>query len=48
MDNLNEFVNNFLTKVHVECLVHGNASKNKAIELASIVEQKYVIIIYVF
>ncbi|XP_077297928.1 insulin-degrading enzyme-like [Arctopsyche grandis] len=40
IDNLHDFINNLLRKIHVECLVHGNASKKKTIEIASIVEQK--------
>ncbi|XP_077297040.1 insulin-degrading enzyme-like [Arctopsyche grandis] len=40
IDNLQDFIKNLLTKVHIECFVHGNASKKKAVELASIVEQK--------
>ncbi|XP_077297862.1 insulin-degrading enzyme-like [Arctopsyche grandis] len=40
VDNLQDFIKNLLTKVHIECFVHGNASKKKAIQLASIVEQK--------
>ncbi|XP_077297857.1 insulin-degrading enzyme-like isoform X2 [Arctopsyche grandis] len=40
IDNLHDFTKNLLAKVHVECFVHGNASKKKAMELASIVDQK--------
>ncbi|XP_077296687.1 insulin-degrading enzyme-like [Arctopsyche grandis] len=40
VDNLHGFIKNLLTKVYIECFVHGNASKKKTMELASIVEQK--------
>lgn len=47
IDNLHNFIKNLLTKIHIECFVHGNATKNKAIELAFIVEQKYTIFIHI-
>lgn len=37
---LEQFVRDFLSRMHVECLMHGNVNKQKAMALANIVEQK--------
>lgn len=38
MDRLEAFIPQMLSKMHIECLVHGNANKNKALEMVHIVE----------
>lgn len=42
LENLQDFIDRLFLKVYVECLIHGNITKNKAIELASIIEKKFV------
>lgn len=40
VDRLKQYIRDFLSRMHVEGLVHGNANKQHAMSLASIVEQK--------
>lgn len=35
-----QYIKDFLSRMHVECLIHGNASKQQALHLSNIVEQK--------
>lgn len=37
---MQDFISRLFLKVHVECLIHGNIPKEKAIEFASIIEKK--------
>lgn len=37
---LEQYIRDFLSRMHVECLIHGNVNRPKALALASIVEQK--------
>uniref|UniRef100_A0AAR5Q891 Insulin-degrading enzyme n=1 Tax=Dendroctonus ponderosae TaxID=77166 RepID=A0AAR5Q891_DENPD len=38
VDRLEAFIPQMLSKMHIECLVHGNASKDRALEMVQIVE----------
>lgn len=40
VDRLKQYIQDFLSRMHVECLIHGNVNKQKATAIASIVEQK--------
>ncbi|KAL3284944.1 hypothetical protein HHI36_019075 [Cryptolaemus montrouzieri] len=40
IEKLEAFIPQVLSKMHIECLIHGNANKAKALELASIVEDR--------
>lgn len=40
VESLKEFIRDFLSQMHVECLIHGNANKQQAMALANIVEQQ--------
>lgn len=40
VERLEQYIRDFLSRMHVECLVHGNVNRPKATALASIVEQK--------
>lgn len=40
VDRLKQYIRDFLSRMHVECLIHGNASKQHAMTLATLVEQK--------
>lgn len=40
VDRLEQYIRDFLSRMHVECLIHGNVDKEKALSLANIVEQK--------
>lgn len=40
VERLEQFIRDFLSRMHVESLIHGNANQSHAIELASLVEQK--------
>lgn len=40
VDRLNQYIRDFLSRMHVECLIHGNANKQHAMTLATLVEQK--------
>lgn len=40
VDRLNQFIVDFLSRMHVECLIHGNVNKQQAMTLATLVEQK--------
>lgn len=40
VERLEQFIRDFLARMHVECLIHGNANQTLAIELASLVEHK--------
>lgn len=39
-ERLTKFIQDFLSRVHVECFVHGNCNKQRALELSNIIEQK--------
>lgn len=41
VDRLEQYIRDFLSRMHVECLIHGNVDKKKALSLANIVEQKF-------
>lgn len=38
MEQLEVFIPQMLSKMHIECLIHGNANKEKALKLVEIVE----------
>ncbi|XP_030755591.1 insulin-degrading enzyme [Sitophilus oryzae] len=38
IDRLEAFIPQMLSKMHIECLVHGNANKSRALEMVQIVE----------
>ncbi|KAH0808873.1 hypothetical protein GEV33_013918 [Tenebrio molitor] len=40
MDKLEAFIPQILSKMHIECLIHGNANKEKALQLVQIVEDR--------
>lgn len=40
VERLEQYIKDFLSRMHVECLIHGNVNQQKATALASIVEQK--------
>lgn len=40
IDRLESFTKEFLSRLHVECLIYGNVNKPTALELASLVEEK--------
>lgn len=40
VERLEQYIRDFLSRMHVECLIHGNVNRQKATALASIVEQK--------
>lgn len=40
VDRLEQFINDFLSRMHVECLIHGNVNRQQAMAIANIVEQK--------
>lgn len=40
VERLQEFVPQLLTKMHVECLVHGNLTKSEALETVQLVQAK--------
>lgn len=40
VERLEQYIRDFLSRMHVECLIHGNVNRPKATALASIVEQK--------
>lgn len=40
MERLQSFINEFLSRMHVECLIHGNVNKAKTLELTNLVEKK--------
>ncbi|XP_059607534.1 insulin-degrading enzyme [Phlebotomus argentipes] len=39
-ETLRQFIRDFLSRVHVECLIYGNVTKRDAMALASIVEER--------
>lgn len=40
VERAQQFIPQFLSKVHMECLIHGNITKSEAIETAKLVESK--------
>ncbi|XP_044760344.1 insulin-degrading enzyme [Coccinella septempunctata] len=40
IERLEAFIPQVLSKMHIECLVHGNVNKTKALEMANIVEEQ--------
>ncbi|XP_076655297.1 insulin degrading metalloproteinase isoform X2 [Halictus rubicundus] len=40
VERLQQFIPQFLSKVHIECLIHGNVTKSEAIETAKLIESK--------
>lgn len=38
IDRLEAFIPQMLSKMHIECLVHGNANKDKALQMVQIVQ----------
>ncbi|KAI4457938.1 nardilysin [Holotrichia oblita] len=40
VDRLEAFIPQILSKMHIECLLHGNVNKEKALELVEIVENR--------
>lgn len=40
VERLERYIRDFLSRMHVECLIHGNTNKQQSMMLASIVEQK--------
>ena len=40
MDSVREFIPQLLTKMHVECLIHGNVKKEEALKTAELIESK--------
>ncbi|XP_076374865.1 insulin degrading metalloproteinase isoform X2 [Megalopta genalis] len=40
VERMQEFIPQFLSKVHVECLIHGNVTKSEALETAKLIESK--------
>lgn len=40
VERLERYIRDFLSRMHVECLIHGNVNKQQSMMLASIVEQK--------
>uniref|UniRef100_A0A1Y1LI14 Insulin-degrading enzyme n=1 Tax=Photinus pyralis TaxID=7054 RepID=A0A1Y1LI14_PHOPY len=41
IEKLKEFIPQMLSKMHIECLVHGNANRKKALEMVNIVENRF-------
>ncbi|RZC37709.1 insulin-degrading enzyme, partial [Asbolus verrucosus] len=40
IDKLEAFIPQILSRMHIECLIHGNANKEKALQLVQIVEDR--------
>lgn len=40
VERLEQFIRDFLSRMHVEALIHGNSNQSHAMKLASLVEQK--------
>lgn len=40
LERMEEFIPQLLSRLHVECLIHGNVDKEKALKLAQIVEDR--------
>lgn len=40
VDRLKQYIRDFLSQMHVECLIHGNANKQQALALTNVVEQQ--------
>lgn len=40
VDRLRNFIKDFLSRMHVECLIHGNTNKEKTMEVSTLIEQK--------
>lgn len=40
VDRLQQFISQLLSKVHVECLIHGNATITEAIDTVRLIESK--------
>ena len=39
MERLQQYITDFLSRMHVECFIHGNVNKQKAMELSGNVEK---------
>ncbi|KAK4883510.1 hypothetical protein RN001_006829 [Aquatica leii] len=42
IERLEQFIPQMLSKMHIECLVHGNMNKKKALEMVDIVENRFM------
>ncbi|KAF5280052.1 hypothetical protein FQA39_LY18167 [Lamprigera yunnana] len=42
IERLEQFIPQMLSKMHIECLVHGSMNKKKALEMVDIVENRFV------
>lgn len=40
VERLEQYIRDFLSRMHAECLIHGNVNKQHAMNLANLVEQK--------
>ncbi|KAG4071853.1 hypothetical protein HA402_006014 [Bradysia odoriphaga] len=40
IERLQQYIKDFLSRMHVECFIHGNVNKQKALDLAGLVEKK--------
>ncbi|XP_020292220.1 insulin-degrading enzyme isoform X2 [Pseudomyrmex gracilis] len=40
VDRIQQFISQFLNKVHIECLIHGNVTKTEAIDIIRLIEFK--------
>ncbi|XP_076624911.1 insulin degrading metalloproteinase isoform X1 [Colletes latitarsis] len=40
IEGLRQFIPQFLSKVHIECLIHGNVTMSEALEAAKLIESK--------
>lgn len=40
VERLQQYIKQFLSRMHVECFVHGNVNKQKALDLTGLIEQK--------
>lgn len=40
VESVQNFIPQLLSKIHVECLIHGNMTKDEALKVASFVESK--------
>ena len=40
MESVREFIPQLLTKMHVECLIHGNVTRDEALKTAGLIESK--------
>lgn len=42
MDRLQQFIPQLLSKVHVECLIHGNVTVTEATDIVRLIESKLI------